>query len=143
MARSFAFDGIDEEKRGCECCGRTIRRFAGGVLDGDAPYAVFAAEISSGHPEVRVRLAVCLGDWSEESKPSHRRIVGLQVSRTEGDVVTGLVDAADSVLPDDEMGRLMTAAQVRAARWRGDVFELSDFVLENVPALARRILAKR
>ena len=70
---------LGEENRDhpCPCCGAPSHLVYGLVYhDGDA-HAVYLAGWSEGHTDEGVRMAVSIGDWSDDGGPGDRLSVGL------------------------------------------------------------------
>ena len=120
----------------CDCCGGTTTRLTRFVeKDGDA-FAVYYAAFSDEHPEREMKLAVGLGDWDDDAAPEDRRAFALVMRSVEGEYQVRVVDADESPWRNAEIiGRMLDREEALAHPWIGDVFHITDHIVEDDPVV--------
>ena len=121
----------------CECCGGTTTRLTRFVYrDGDA-FAVYYAMFSDQHPEREVKLAVGLGEWGDDdASPEDRRAFALVMRSTDEAYQVMVVDADESPWRNARViGRMLDRDEALAHPWIGDVFHITDHMVEDDPAI--------
>ena len=105
----------------------------------DVPSARFITVITPGHPNPRVKLILFIGDLSERTESASGQIVAMEIWRRGNEYVTGLIDAADSMLPGPAHALPLTAAEVRASAWKERIFSISDAIVRRHASLREHL----
>ena len=113
----------------CDCCKGTTTRLTRFVRkDGDA-YAIYYAMYSDNHPERVVKLAVSLGEWSEDADPVNRTAFALTMRSDESDYLFTVVDADESPWQGIRiLGKMLNRDEALNHPWIKDVFHITDHV---------------
>jgi len=128
------------EPRACDDCGsqtQTLVRFV--YRDGNA-YAIYYVRFSPTHPEHPVKLAVGLGEWSEDSGPDGRQSFALDLRVTESRYEVMVTDAADSPWANASvLGPMLNRAEALAHPRIQEVFHVTDHMVLEDPDLKEHL----
>jgi hypothetical protein len=131
----------------CGCCGKQFKSVCGFIKKDDWAYSVYFATLQSGHKEIEVGISISIGKWWDDSDETlqERQWVYMHVWPAEsGSGFEMRIDDPDLSRHAEGafLGRKIAPAEARASAQREDFFALSDFILDNDPAVLSYLSGK-
>lgn len=118
----------------CKCCQETTYMVYGLVYHDDSAHAVYFAGWSEGHRDAGVRMAVSIGDWSEDATSEDRIAVGLSARLDPPQVLFDVVSPADSPWGNyDFIGEMMPADEARRHPYLEAYLEVAKAAVHDDP----------
>jgi hypothetical protein len=118
----------------CDCCGANVTVVCRDIHRAGQLYATYFAKFSDGPNHTRIGVIAGLGDWSE-TEAAGRRAFAFQIWREEDRAITGL-DDGEAWRSVDFLGACLTRQEALEHQWLPDLFALSDFIVDNDPAIS-------
>ena len=131
----------------CDCCGKPFKSVCGFLKKDDWAYSVYFATLQSGHQEIEVGLTISIGKWRDDSDEAlqQRQWVYMDVWPSEsGSGFEMKIDDPDLSRHANSafLGRKLEPEEARASALREDFFTVSDFILDNDPAVLSYLSGK-
>ena len=117
----------------CSCCGANVTVICRDIQRDGRLYATYFAKFSDGPGHNRIGLVAGLGDWSQTGAEG-RRAFAFQLWREGESAITGLTEGDSSHA--DFLGTPLTREEALKHPWLPDLFALSDFIVDNDPAIS-------
>jgi hypothetical protein len=113
----------------CDCHGLDIQEVTGGVYrDGDA-YAIYKAQLYTGHPETFVAMVIGVGNWGEGHEKD-RRAATFFVKPSEKEIQFTVKDPQESPWANSTFfGRMFRRQEFLASSVREEFFHIADHVV--------------
>ena len=129
--------GDEIEPALCQCCGNETRRVYGFVFQDSNAYAVYFAAWTVGHVETGVAIAICLGDWGEDSSPTGRYCVSLMCRATDDQFQFTVIDPTQSPWADITLvGKRLRREEALAHPEAGEFFHIAEHVISDDPRVS-------
>jgi len=124
----------------CNCCGTPFKSVCGFIQKDGWAYSIYFATLQTGHDKTSMGLTISIGKWWDDSNESilQREWVYLDVWPSEDD------SGYEMRIEDPEssrhaksafLGRKLEPEEARNSSKRDDFFAVSDFILDNDPAV--------
>jgi hypothetical protein len=131
----------------CTCCGKPFKSVCGFIKKDDWAYSVYFASLHVEHERVSVGLTVSIGKWWDDAEDSirQREWVFMDIWPSEAD------SGFEMKIDDPELSRHASSVflgvkldpeQARKSPSREEFFAVSDFILDNDPALRSCLLGE-
>jgi len=134
MSRLTVELGTAAEPYPCKCCGETTHMVYGLVYHDGSAHAVYFAGWSEGHREQGVRMAVSIGDWSDDAAANDRVAVGLSARLERPQVLFDVMAPADSPWGKyDFIGEMMAADEARGHPYLDAYLEVAKATVRDDP----------
>ena len=121
----------------CECCGYAKKRVFGFVTkDGDA-HAVYYALLNVTEHKPRVGLTVSVGPWWDNTNPSERKWMHVEVSPGEDEIQMNIRDPQQSnFFPWTRGGVPLNPGEAKTNDSMPEIWAVADFIVEADPAVS-------
>jgi hypothetical protein len=120
----------------CPHCGEQSSTVWGYVSRDDIAYAVYYANLMTGHKEVSARLTISFGGWGEGAEGAKRKWVFIEARPTNESYEMMVREPEESFYHGTALlGVPIGRAEVLASTLRHEIFEIADCIAFNDPAV--------
>jgi hypothetical protein len=131
----------------CSCCGKPFKSVNGFIKKDDWAYSAYFATLQTGHDEIAVGLSVSIGKWWDDSSAAvqQRKWVCMRVwpSDSGSGFEVGLEEPDSSRHANSKiLGKKLTPEKARKHLRLDDFFAVSDFIIDNDPAVLSYLSGK-
>lgn len=124
----------------CDCCGKPFKSVCGFIKKDDWAYSAYFATLQTGHDKISVGLTVSIGKWWDDSDEAIQQREWVYMYVWPSETGTGFdlrVEEPDSSRHANSkmLGRQLDPEQVRNHQLLDDFFDVSDFIIDNDPAV--------
>ena len=123
----------------CDCCGKPFKSVCGFIRT-TGRYSVYFATLQWGRNEIRVGLTPSIGKWWDDSEEATRQREWVYMRVWPSESGSGFEVRLEE--PDESrhadlkyLGRKLTREQARQSPKLDEFFAISDFVIDNDPAV--------
>ena len=121
----------------CECCGTEKNRVWGFVSRNGDAHAVYYALLNVTEDEPRVGLTLSVGPWWEDTDPSNRSWVHLNVWSEDDGVHMNIRDPKESnFYPWPKGGKPLNREDAKASSIIQEIWDVADYVVDSDPAVS-------
>ena len=121
----------------CHCCGRKSSVGHGFVYRNGDAHAVYYAGWSTDHSEVRVSLALAIGEWDDGSSAADRTNFGLEAREGDEEILFRVIEPEESPWSSTELlGDMLPREKALSASLLDEAFIVAEQVVRNHPAIS-------
>ena len=121
----------------CSHCGEQSLTVWGYVSQDHAAHSIYYANLMTGHKEASARLTISFGGWGEEDDVAKRRWVFIEARPTADRYEMMVRETGESLcFGKTILGSPITRAEVLGSSLKDEIFEITDFIAFNDPAVA-------
>jgi hypothetical protein len=124
----------------CSCCGKPFKSVNGFIKKDDWAYSAYFATLQTGHDEIEAGLTVSVGKWWDDSSAAVKEREWVYMRVWPSDSGSGFevrLEEPDSSRHANSriLGKKLTPEKARKHPRLDDFFAVSDFVIDNDPAV--------
>jgi hypothetical protein len=120
----------------CLHCGEQSLTVWGYISKDNLAYAVYYANLMTGHKEVSARLTISLGGWGEGADETKRRWVYIEARPTSDSYEMMLRVPEESLYHGEALlGTPIAREEALTSVLRDEIFEIADYIAFNDPAV--------
>lgn len=135
--------GDEVTNKTCECCGEQYKNVVGFITQDNDAYAIYFAQLQTGHPEITVGLTVSIGKWWDDTALDERHWIYLVVKPSPDNFNMRIEEPSYSPHADFKpLGIALTREEALANILLQDFFAVADFVVVEDPAVNSYLMGK-